>query len=133
MKRIYSCPRCGAVLNPSVKIILRAQLKGQKGLFLFSPKPGNYDVFTPSGFSMKKGDQVEFQCPVCAEDLTSQRGKGWAEIRFQLSPSAAGTVVFSKVFSRHATYFITEEDVRWYGEDAQETVNFWGAGPGLSL
>jgi hypothetical protein len=38
-------------------------------------------------------------------------------------------VVFSKIFGKHATYFITQEEVRLYGEDAQEGVNFWGAGP----
>lgn len=129
MKRTYSCPHCGAVLNPSVKIVLRAQMKGHKGLFLFSPKPGNYDVFTPSDFPLKKGDEVEFSCPVCGDDLTSSKGKAWAEIRFQVSHATSGTVVFSKVYGHHATYFITQEEVRWYGEDAKETVNFWGAGP----
>lgn len=131
MKRTYSCPHCGAVLNPNVKIILRARLRGQRGLLLFSPKPGNYDVFAPAGFTLKKGDEVEFSCPVCGEDLTSSKGKAWAEIRFQVSPATAGSVVFSKVYGRHATFFVTEEDVRWYGEDAQETLNFWGAGPGM--
>ena len=129
MKRIYSCPHCKAMLNPSVKIVMRVRLKGRKGLFLFSPKPGNYDVFTPPGFSMKKGDEVEFSCPVCGENFTSSKGKAWAEIRFQASPTSMGTVVFSRVFGHHATYFITEEDVRYYGEDAKEALNFWGVGP----
>jgi hypothetical protein len=30
-----------------------------------------------------------------------------------------GTVVFSKVYGKRATYFITEEEMRPYGEDAR--------------
>ncbi len=129
MKRIYTCPHCRAVLNPSVKIVLRARLKRQSGLFLFSPKPGNYDVYVPEGFALEKGDQVTFACPVCGKDLSSGRGTEWAEIAFKSSAGIRGTVVFSRIFGRHATYFITEEEIRWYGEDARESLNFWGAGP----
>ncbi len=129
MKRTYFCPHCRAVLNPSVKIVMRARLKRQSGLFLFSPRPGNYDVYVPEGFALTKGDQVVFACPVCGRDLTSRRGPEWAEIGFRTSADMRGTVVFSTVFGRHATYFITEEEIRWYGEDARDSLNFWGAGP----
>lgn len=129
MKRTYSCPHCEGVLNPSVKIVLRGQLKGLKGLFLFSPKPGNYDVVVPPGFDLQPGDEVAFACPICGLDLTSSKGEDWAEIHFGSGPRTGGTVVFSKVSGRHATYFITQEEVRGYGEDARDNVNFWGAGP----
>ena len=129
MKRTYECPSCSAVLNPNVKIVLRARLKKRTGLFLFSPKPGNYDVFIPQGFELVEGTRVEFACPVCGADLTSSKGKNWAEILFSTSSGARGSVIFSKVYGAHATCFITEEKVRWYGEDARECTNFWGAGP----
>lgn len=128
MKRVYSCPRCGAVLNPSAKIVLKAHLKEQKGLFLFSPKPGNYELFIPPGFALKEGDEVSFSCPVCGKDLTSKRGDAWSELHFQSSPEIQGTVLFSKVYGVHATCFITEETIRWYGEDADPTLNFYGEG-----
>lgn len=133
MKRTYECPHCNAVLNPNVKIVLRAQLKKRTGLFLFSPKPGNYDVFIPQGFNLVEGTRVEFACPVCGTDLTSSKGKTWAEIRFSTSTGVKGSVVFSKIYGAHATCFITEEQVRWYGEDAREYTNFWGAGPERDL
>jgi hypothetical protein len=130
MKRIYACPQCDAVLNPSVKIVLRAHLKRRSGLLLFSPRPGNYDVFVPQGFPLESGDKVEFSCPVCGFDLTSPKGKTWAEIRFSTDTGHRGSVVFSKIYGTHATCFITQERARWFGEDAGGSTNFWGAGPG---
>jgi predicted RNA-binding Zn-ribbon protein involved in translation (DUF1610 family) len=128
MKRVYACTHCKAILNPSAKIVLKARLGEQKGLFLFSPRPGNYDLFIPSNFPLKEGDEVEFSCPVCGKDLTSKRGASWAEIEFQSSADIRGTVLFSKTYGVHATCFITEENLRWYGEDANPAINFYGEG-----
>jgi len=133
MKRTYACPHCHATLNPNVKIVLRARHKKRNGLLLFSPRPGNYDVFIPRGLELEKGDRVEFACPVCGGDLSSAKGKAWAEIHFSTSSGVRGSVVFSKVYGSHATCFITEEHERWYGEDARESTNFWGAGPDRDL
>ncbi len=130
MKRTYFCPRCDGCLNPNVKIILRAELAGRKCLFLFSPRPGTYEVIIPEGFRLKKKDVVVFSCPICGHDLTSHRDKALAEIHFASSSGAEGTVAFSRTYGVHATYFITSESVRCYGEHASaERVNFWGVGP----
>jgi hypothetical protein len=129
MKRVYHCPHCRAILNPSTKVILRVQLRGYSGLFLFSPQPGNYEVAIPDGFPVRKGDVLVFHCPVCAIDLTSSHDGAFAEISVTAGSHMA-TVAFSKTFGLHATYFITREDVKSYGEHAsQVTVNFWGEGP----
>jgi hypothetical protein len=130
MKRTYSCPHCKAILNPSTKIILCAESEGKKGLFLFSPQPGNYDLIVPEGFQLRKKDRVSFSCPVCTRELTSARDDTLAEICFMSTSGSAGTVAFSRMFGMHATYFITAEDVRSYGEHAANMdVNFWGEGP----
>ena len=130
MKRTYFCPHCEGNLNPNVKIVLRAAVGGQTGLFLFSPQPGNYDVIIPEGFRLKKKDIVAFSCPICNADLTSPRDKDLASIRFASTFGAEGTVAFAREYGRHATYFITRESVRAYGEHASaEKINFWGVGP----
>ncbi len=129
MKRIYLCPHCKAVLNPSTKIVLRAQSNGRTGLFLFSPRPGNYEVVIPDGFGLRPEDSVMFSCPVCSCDLTSAHDPALAEIRFSSRGGSTGTVAFSRVFGRHASYFITAERVRSYGEHALDrSLNFWGEG-----
>lgn len=129
MKRTYSCPKCAAVLNPGTKIILRATLGKKKGLFLFSPKPGSYDLIVPDGFDLEKGDEADFACPVCGTDLTASKGKSWCEICFSTTPEDRGTVIFSKIYGHHATYFVCGDEIRWYGEHAPSSINFWGAGP----
>lgn len=130
MKRTYQCPHCRAILNPSTKIILRAQLDDRAGLFLFSPQPGNYDVIIPDGFQLREKDRVTFSCPVCTKDLTSHKDETLAEISFSSSSGSTGTVAFSRLFGHHSTYFITAEDVRSYGEHAVPLdMNFWGEGP----
>jgi hypothetical protein len=54
-----------------------------------------------------------------------------AEIHFSTGPGHEGTVVFSRIYGHHATYFITDEEVKSYGEHTDEdTVNFWGLGHG---
>jgi len=129
MGRVYTCGKCGARLNPNVKIILRAEVNGRRALLLFSPQPGNYSVIAPEGFTLRRKDEVRFSCPVCSADLTSARDPGMAEIRFVGADGREGTVAFSREHGRHATYFITEEKVRAYGEHAwKEQVNFWGVG-----
>lgn len=132
MKRSYQCPHCKAVLNPGTKIILRAELEDRKALLLFSPQPGNYDVIIPEDFQLRKKDKVLFSCPVCSLPLTSPRDENLAEISFHSTAGTSGIVAFSRVFGQHATYFITAEDVRSYGEHAANLdVNFWGEGPDL--
>ena len=118
MKRTYACPLCNTALNPSDKIILRGTHGPSKGLFLFSPKPGNYDARIPPGFTLKRGDEVTFHCPVCSGDLTAPQDREWAALKFHQPSGLQGTVVFSKVFGKRATFFITEETVKPFGEDS---------------
>jgi predicted RNA-binding Zn-ribbon protein involved in translation (DUF1610 family) len=129
MRRTYNCPRCQGLLNPNVKIILRAEHQGSRGLMLFSPQPGNYEVIIPEGFALTKKDVVRFSCPICGRDLTSTRDRDWASIDYSTDAGEEGQVVFSRVFGHHATYFITDEKVRPYGQHTEnEAVNFWGVG-----
>ncbi len=129
MGRVYTCGRCGARLNPNVKIILRAEVNGRRALLLFSPQPGNYSVIAPEDFALRPKDDLRFSCPVCSANLTSPHDPNMAEIRFTGADGREGTVAFSREHGHHATYFITEEKVKAYGEHArQEQVNFWGVG-----
>ncbi len=130
MKRDYLCPKCGGILNPNVKIILKTECAGRTALLLFSPQPGNYQVIAPASFHLKKDDEVRFSCPLCSRDLTSKRDPAMAEIDFRGPGDHHGRVVFSRVFGHQETYFVTKEEVRSYGRHAdREGVNYWGAGP----
>jgi hypothetical protein len=130
MKRTYSCPECSAVLNPNVKVILRASKGKRQALLLLSPRPGNYQVLGAEALGIARGDRVSFSCPVCHADLASAANRNLVELRFADEGGATGRVDFSRVFGEHATYVVTREQVRSYGEDAAAygKVNFFGEG-----
>jgi len=128
MKRTYTCPKCQSILNPNVKIILTAIVKKMRGMILFSPNPGNYTAILPKDITPKKGDKVEFRCPVCGVELTSKINENLAEINFHLENGLEGKVKFSRLYGEQATYFVTDENVRSYGENAGAygNMNFFG-------
>ena len=130
MKRTYFCPRCKATLNPNVKIILAMAKGKRRNLILLSPRPGDYSVITPPEVTMRRGDEIEFLCPVCGANLRSEADPRLVEIGFQLEDGSHGRVDFSRRYGEHATYFVTKERIRSYGEDAAlyGAANFFGAG-----
>jgi hypothetical protein len=130
MKRSYSCPRCQATLNPNVKVILTAVSAGRRGLVLLSPQPGNYNAIMSEELPIQVGDLVEFRCPVCNALLTSGENENLAALRFRFSTGLQGTVLFSRRYGEHATYFISDDEVRTYGDDLGQgaSVNFFGVG-----
>ncbi len=130
MKRRYFCPRCNANLNPNVKIILMVRSDDQQGLMLLSPQPGNYQSIVADEIEFEEGEVREFRCPVCAASLTDQENPGMACLRFHFSNGTDGTVYFSRKMGEHATYFVYDDEVRVFGDDAtpQVGMNFFGSG-----
>lgn len=130
MKRTYYCLHCASVLNPNVKIILGVAQGDQRGLALFSPQPGNYQTILASDLKLRAAELVDFSCPVCHADLTSGASPMLARIGFRRADGLEGWVDFARPFGERASYFVTEEQVRSYGEDAEryQPVNFFGAG-----
>jgi len=130
MRRTYSCPRCQATLNPNVKVILTAVRGSGRGLVLLSPQPGNYSAIVPEDLPIQPGDLVEFRCPVCNALLTSEENENLAMLRFRFSTGLQGVVLFSRRYGEHATYFVSDDEVRSYGEDLGQGpgMNFFGAG-----
>jgi hypothetical protein len=129
MKYTYNCPSCKAILNPNIKIVLSAVCGKQRGLMLFSPKPGDYTAIYKEDLKFKKGDTVDFRCPVCGVSLTSEVDRNLAEILFHTDTGTEGKVDFSRKVGQKATYFVTRETIRSYGEHAElyGDFNFFGA------
>ena len=128
-KKQFLCPKCHVELNPGTKIILKANLSSLKGLFLFSPKLGDYDVIQPSDFPTHTGEEVEFSCPVCSFDLTSSRSEHFAELVVKQGDEE-GRVIFSKVVGEQATFLVMSDHTEQFGKDVDgySTVNFFGEG-----
>ncbi len=130
MKRTYFCPECRAILNPNVRLILTMARGRRRNLILLSPQPGNYSVIVPADVSLRNGEEVDFFCPACGKNLRSEANTHLAEIGFRLEDGTRGRVNFSRKYGEHATYFVTNEQIRSYGENAAiyGDANFFGAG-----
>ncbi len=131
MKKIYACPHCDTVLNPSVKILLVVSYRKKKGLILLSPKPGNFQTICDDTFehSLKPGAKVHFSCPVCAEDLTSKKDPEFVELKLLSPGHEPRTVEFSRVYGKQATFIIDGDDVTTFGRDVSDpsNTNFFGS------
>ena len=118
MRRVYSCPHCEATLNPNVKIVLAAANRGLRGLVLLSPTPGNYDLVQADDLDLRPGDVVDLMCPICGHSLAAELNACLAEVNFRLEGGTHGRVDFSRKVGEHATYVVTRESIRSYGENA---------------
>lgn len=130
LKKRFLCPKCRSELNPGTKIILKANLSSLKGLFLFSPRLGDYEVIHPADFPTHPGEEIEFSCPVCSFDLTSPRSERFAELLYRQA-DLEGRVIFSKVMGEQATFLVMPDKTETFGKDvgSYSTTNFFGEGP----
>ncbi len=126
----YRCPHCKAVLNPGTKVILRITRARRNGLILLSPKVGNYTVILPEDIPLKEGEKPRLACPVCHGDLTSPANRQFNELLRERPGGGFDRVEFHKAYGEHATFVISQDEVRAFGKDAPEYehVNFFGAG-----
>ena len=131
MKNLFVCPHCEAVLNPSVKVLLKVSYRKKQGLILLSPQPGNFEFICDKSIAdvIKPGSTVSFSCPVCQADLTSARDKKFAELRMNGRGGHRRRIEFSRVYGTHATFIIDGDEVTAYGDDSDDfaKTNFFGA------
>ena len=119
----YHCPKCHALLNPNVRVVLIAHHNGSRGIVLMSSQLGDYQVICDRGFchSIAPGQMVEFHCPVCAASLNSALYPNFAELVLldASRPDQKPCLLrFSRVSDEHATFLYDGDSVREFGEAA---------------
>ncbi len=123
MSLSYYCPKCDALLNPNVRVVLIARHSEKQGIVLMSSQIGDYQVICDKGFchDVAKGDTIEFRCPVCHESLTSEAHPNFAELRI-VNDDRKGhepcLLRFSRVSEEHATFLYDGDSVKAFGEEA---------------
>jgi hypothetical protein len=131
MKKIFACPHCHAVLNPSVKILLVVGHKRRKGMILLSPQPGNYKYICDESFeeNLQVGDKLKFSCPVCSKSMTSSRNKNFVAMVMTTPGQEPQRVEFSRLYGKNATFVYDSDGVKAYGDDVDDSgsTNFFGA------
>lgn len=131
MKTEYVCPYCRGYLMANTKLILTGRkADGKRGLILFNPKLGEYDVIKHESFEIKEGEQVEILCPLCHANLTDQTiSNSLAKIIMIDEKGQESSIYFSEIYGMKCTYKIHEGSVESFGEDSENYSNYWGAAP----
>lgn len=119
----YHCPKCHALLNPNVRVILIAEHGDSRGIVLMSSLLGDYQVICDKGFcqTIAPGESVEFHCPVCTASLSSALYPNFAElvvIDITRPDQTPCLLRFSRVSEEHATFLYDGDSVREFGEAA---------------
>ncbi len=127
----YKCPKCRCYLNIGSKIVLSVKVKTeQKGLLLFEKELGNYEVKKHDLIPYEKGDLVGFYCPICLENLAADDvNSNLAQVLMVDEQDNEYLVMFSQVAGEHATYKVSNSEVKAFGEDQNKYINFFGHGP----
>ena len=123
MSLAYHCPKCDALLNPNVRVVLIARFGTMNGIVLMSSQLGDYQVICDMGFchEVSKGDIIEFKCPVCHKSLTSESHKTFAELKVintEKEDNNTCLVRFSRVSEEHATFLYDDESMKEFGDKA---------------
>ena len=81
MSNFFLCPHCEGHLKVGDYIIFATRTSGKnRGLLLLHPEVGNYSSLKHPSFSFKKGDSLEFFCPLCQTSLASDIDKNLAHV-----------------------------------------------------
>jgi len=119
MHNDFLCPKCNGQLNAGDVLIFVSKTDDEKnGLLLLHPELGNYRVMNHKLFHISKGELVEFSCPICQENLTSEINNNLAFIFMIDEKHVQHNILFSKINGERCTYKITGDDLEFFGEDS---------------
>jgi hypothetical protein len=119
MHNDYLCPKCNGQLNVGDVLIFVSKVNDERnGLLLLHPELGNYNVINHKFFQISKGALVEFACPICQENLTSEIDPNLASVFMLDKEDVQHNILFSKINGERCTYKISGDDVESFGEDA---------------
>lgn len=123
----YICPKCKGHLNVGGYLVFATKTKRKhKGLLLLNPKVGEYKYKNHPKFQLEKGEMVDFECPICQEDLTSQKNGDYAMIyMIGEEDHSEYELYFSKVAGKKSTYLVAHDNVESFGEDAIDFEEFF--------
>ncbi|MCP4677312.1 MAG: hypothetical protein GY854_17720 [Deltaproteobacteria bacterium] len=106
----YSCPICESVVNPDETVTLLGSRQDVTILLGFHPQPGNYTIYLPPGCDMRRGDDWEFYCPVCRQNLRANEHQNLCALKVWQG-SARRKILFSRVVGERATYLVRDKSL----------------------
>lgn len=115
----FLCPKCKDHLRVGDHIIFKVKNSAkQTALVLLSPQIGNYSSVKHPSFDFKKGESLEFFCPLCNASLKSDIHQNLALVLMTDETEKRYAVYFSQIAGEHSTYETDGDSVHAEGEDA---------------
>lgn len=125
MRENFLCPKCFGHLNVGESVVFSTRSKKDEvGLILLSPQLGNYKVSSHPSFQIEEGDYVEFFCPLCHIQLTSEKNENLAKVLMIDEELKESEILFSKIAGERCTYKIIEGNIEKFGEDSARYLEF---------
>jgi len=125
MNNHFLCPKCRSFLNIEDNLIFAVEAEnGKTGLVSLSPELGNYKVSTNPHFAIEQGKKYEFYCPVCNIELATEMNENLTHLHMIDEERNEYEVMFSKIAGEKSTYSLIGENVKMYGDDYGNYVDF---------
>ncbi len=124
MRLTYKCPHCQSAINAKKNIILTAHGPGSRdnrGLALLHEEIGNYTVAMSATLEVNTGDVVDFFCPVCNENLVSDKNKEMAHFIRVDEIGEETTIYISRTYGERCTFQVDDKkQMRSYGDSVKK-------------
>jgi len=122
MKDDFICPKCdGHLLVGGYVILTVSTKKGKQGLILLSPLLGVYTKVLNPLFSIEKGEEVDFICPLCHANLTAfDVDQRLVRLLLIDENSEKHEIFFSGVEGEYCTYKISEKKYEKFGSASEK-------------
>lgn len=115
----FKCPKCKSHLRVGDHLIFKVKnSQKQNAILLLSPQIGNYSSTKHPSFDIKKGEFLEFFCPLCGASLKSDIHDNLALVLMEDETGNRFAVYFSQIAGEHSTYKTDGDSVHMEGEDA---------------
>ena len=125
MSNFFICPFCEGHLKVGDYIIFSTRTSGKKkGLLLLHSEVGNYSSLKHPSYAFKKGDSLEFYCPLCQASLASDIDKNLVHVLMIDEQHEQHEIYFSRIAGEYSTYKVSEDEVWSTGEHSSRYTYF---------
>ena len=126
MQKYYICPECKGHLKVGEYIIFTVRNRMEEnGLLLLHPGIGNYESIKHPSFSFKKGEALDFYCPLCSVSLLSKFDKNLVHVIMIEKDNKEYDIYFSRIAGEQSTYKVSgDSSVMTAGEHSQRYTYF---------
>lgn len=120
----YLCPSCNGYLMTGENVIFVAKKKDKtKGLILLHPEIGNYSMIIHPDFMIEEGEILEFLCPLCHKNLSSDIDDRLICILL-IEGGKEYKIYFSRIAGEESTYKIGENEIISRGKHSHRYTYF---------